>query len=298
MQMAVMLHSALVHLPPESPVEIVAVNGGISGRTAERIERVVRNTRRGRDTIRWAHPELGRLAGLKTSHHITSATYLRLFIPELLPPNQERALYLDCDLVVEADLTALWSLPLGDAAIAAVQDYFAPYVSSPFALLNYQKLGHRPDTPYFNAGVMDVNVAWWRTHDVPARVESYLRRYHQDVVFWDNDGLNAILAGNWVSRDLRWNQTGYLFDFDKWPDTPFRAEVGGRLEQLQKAPFTVHFAGQVKPWEPQSRHPLRSRFDHYLRSSGWFSELGFRRWQARRRLARLYRSVARRIPWK
>src|SRR5690606_18117804 len=53
-----------------------------------------------------ANPD--RIADLPTQRWISRAAYLKLLAPELLPPDAERAIVLDCDLLVRSDLTPLW----------------------------------------------------------------------------------------------------------------------------------------------------------------------------------------------
>src|SRR3546814_17560015 len=49
----------------------------------------------------------------RTDGHISHASYLRIFIPEILPDSVEKVLYLDCDIAVRNDIAALWNLSLG-----------------------------------------------------------------------------------------------------------------------------------------------------------------------------------------
>ncbi len=54
--------------------------------------------------------------------HTSVATYYRLRIPEILPQNISKALYLDGDIIVEQDLKELWNLDLSNAVLGAVED--------------------------------------------------------------------------------------------------------------------------------------------------------------------------------
>ena len=50
------------------------------------------------------------LNSMKTSHHISKATYFRLLLPEILPENIDRILFLDSDILVVDDLSEIANL--------------------------------------------------------------------------------------------------------------------------------------------------------------------------------------------
>ncbi len=51
--------------------------------------------------------------------HISVATYFRLFSTELLP-ELDKAIYLDCDILVRGSLKELWNMDMGGNYLAAV----------------------------------------------------------------------------------------------------------------------------------------------------------------------------------
>ena len=51
--------------------------------------------------------------------HISRATYYRLLISDLLPENIHKAIYLDCDIVINGSLQELWDMKLDGYALAA-----------------------------------------------------------------------------------------------------------------------------------------------------------------------------------
>lgn len=201
-------------------------------------------------TLRWISPPSDETRGLPTRKRFSEAMYLRLLIPALLP-RADRAIYLDCDVLVEADLAELAETDISDALLAAARDPVIPTVSSPEGLPNYHELGLAPDTPYFNSGVLLLNLKQWREENVTASVFEYVRR-HADLVRWpDQDGLNAVAAGRWVELDPRWN-------------TPPQ-EAGPR------APRVVHFLGWAKPWNTFGIGPAGERWRQCLRRSRYLN---------------------------
>ena len=56
----------------------------------------------------------------KNLTHISRATYYRLLIPEILPLDVGKVIYLDCDIIVNGSLQELWDVNMAEYALAAV----------------------------------------------------------------------------------------------------------------------------------------------------------------------------------
>lgn len=59
------------------------------------------------------------------SKTVSIATYLKVFIVNILPDNIDKVLYLDGDLIVRGSLTDLWNTDISEVSLAAVRDIFA-----------------------------------------------------------------------------------------------------------------------------------------------------------------------------
>ena len=57
---------------------------------------------------------------LRARDHISIASYYRLKLPDLLPGELSRILYLDCDMIVTGKLRPLWETDISGMAVAAV----------------------------------------------------------------------------------------------------------------------------------------------------------------------------------
>jgi len=90
--------------------------------------------------------------GKTIAQYISIATFFRMLIPELLPVEIEKAIYLDCDLVVKGNLTDLWQIELGENYVLAAQDTWIRCVSDSNGLLNYRELSLPPDAKYLMPG--------------------------------------------------------------------------------------------------------------------------------------------------
>ena len=203
--------------------------------------------------------EIEQLRDLQHWPRISTTAYCRLLIPVLLP-ELSKAIYVDCDTIINRDLAALWDIEIGDKAVLAAQEQSCFNYVVRRGLRDYELSGLSPDTPYFNSGVMVMNLAKWRWDRIAERVFSYTRSH--STVFLDQDGLNALLWQEWGQLDPRWNvQIGAW----EWaPDTcaegPFKDVP---LREVQTDPWIVHFNGDSKPWEASNTHPFRSLWQHY-----------------------------------
>ncbi|MFO8233654.1 MAG: glycosyltransferase family 8 protein, partial [Longimonas sp.] len=203
--LAVAAYSALAHLAPNWSADIYVIDGGISAAHRARIARVV-EAAPAPTTLHWLTVRPDRVQDLPVLNDwISTSAYLRLYLPELLPNTCERVIYLDSDLLVNASLVPLWTEPLDEVALCAVQDYYTPYVSSTRGLDYYQELDLSPRTPYFNAGVMAINLSYWRAHNIGQTALQYIETYRDRLNFHDQEGLNAAVAGRWKPLDPTWN---------------------------------------------------------------------------------------------
>lgn len=248
MPLAVVLSSIDRHLDARQDLSIYILDGGITPENKEKIIQGLDFQKR-HITLTWLNPqnlEDGEiLSNLKIDGHVTVVTYYRLLLPYLLPKTLEKVIYLDSDLLICSDLTPLWETDISHYPLCAVQDMGAPLVSSQYGLKNYQELGLNPQWKYFNAGVMVLNLQRWREERIAEKVMSYLQEQKDFVRWWDQDGLNAVLAGQWGELDPRWNQIPHIFYYQQWQDSPFSQEV---YQAVSEHPWIIHYATKNKPW--------------------------------------------------
>jgi lipopolysaccharide biosynthesis glycosyltransferase len=190
-------------------------------------------------------------------------TYQKLTLAEWLPPGTEKAIWLDCDLLVMRDLATLWETEMADRHALAVQDQRVPLVSSRFGVTAYRELDLAPDGKYFNAGVLLIDVTRWRSDDVAGRAMNYLKTYRDRVCFWDQEALNAVLAGKWGELDPGWNRHPTLGGFIREPET----SAGGRhsFNEIR----IVHFSGNLKPWNCAGSSRHHRLYFQYLDQTAW-----------------------------
>jgi hypothetical protein len=132
------------------------------------------------------------------------ATYLRVFMPQLWAQDYDQLLYLDGDIFYQrGDISALLRQNLGGAPVAAVLD--TKQWHKPNRPAGDVAAFGLPAAPYFNAGVLLIDVARFNDLRIGARILDLLVARGQDLVWHDQTALNAVVQGNWAQMPLQWN---------------------------------------------------------------------------------------------
>lgn len=268
MPLGITLFSALDHLESDLDVKLHILDGGIEPENRSRIEAVVRQADPAAN-FHWSGVDTSVFADFPTSQYLTPAAYLRLLIPDLVSDDVDKAIYLDGDLLVEANLGNLWRTDLDGHSVGAVRSIGSPFVSMVRELRECDALDLPPRHPYFNAGVLLINVAKWREENITEQILDFISRHPECIGFADQDGLNAVLAHDWKALDLKWNVTPFIYNLDRLPDSPFKEKLRARRDAILGKPHVFHFVGP-KPWDAESPYPEQIRWVRHLWRSGWF----------------------------
>ena len=203
---------------------------------------------------------------LPTWGRMPVTTYQKLLVGDWALPEVGRALWLDCDLLILSDLVELWSLPMGGTCALAAPDQRVRLAASRFGVAGHADLGLSPDAKYFNAGVMLIDLQRWRAEEVGRRSLEYLAKYGKRVYFWDQEALNAVLAGVWGELDAGWN----------WH--PSRDRLVG---STPAEPRIVHFSGNLKPWTHLGSGRYHELYYGALDQTAWTGWRPERYWKGR-----------------
>ena len=196
---------------------------------------------------------------IRDTDHVSLATYYRLFAPVILPEEVDRILYLDCDMIVNGRIDELYNCDIDNFALAGVLD--EDYTSDS----KYERLGIVGSKTYFNAGVLLINLAYWRQHNVTQRCLECIDRLHEKLLLHDQDTLNVVLKNEVRLVPVKFNmQTGFLHKKTKLSES-IRNEVVATLDN----PVIIHFTGPRKPWLRHYRHPYLNIFRENMYLSPW-----------------------------
>lgn len=199
---------------------------------------------------------------IKGMDYWSIATYYRLYATELLPSFVHRILYLDCDIIVDGKLDALWQTEMTDVAAGCVPDIFDYMSERPI------RLGYPSHVGYFNAGVMLINVDYWREHNVGKQCLDFLASHYDVVEANDQDVLNAVLWNKKIQLPVTYN---FQIQFLK---INFYKELTKYQEDIDKArchPVIIHYAAPIKPWQMMYyKSPYKDVWSKYKRQSQWW----------------------------
>jgi lipopolysaccharide biosynthesis glycosyltransferase len=190
------------------------------------------------------------LAGysVPTGYHLNRTTYARLLMGDLLPESVQRIIYLDCDVICTAELSALWRL--GDAipVLAGVIDRLGDVWKS--------RLGLPGDASYVNCGVLLINLKAWRERRLGREILDWIGRNPTRLTLADQDAINVCLLGAITPLPDCWNlQIGPA-------SGPIAA---GRLSEA----VLLHYTGTPKPWWFRFRGLGAQIFLQHKRGSPW-----------------------------
>lgn len=198
--------------------------------------------------------------------------YAKFLIGDLLPPNIERILYLDCDTLVNADISPLFSMNMNEKPLAMVLD----------CLRNEYKqfIGKRLSDKYYNSGVMLLDLPLWRTHRCKEKIMHHIQHVRASYPLVDQDLINISLHDDVLSIGLENNFMSqcFLYGYENTLKVyGLHKNCWHHKDDFEKARSKAtiyHFCGQtfIRPWYANSAHPLKKQYDRFFYISPWKNE--------------------------
>lgn len=201
--------------------------------------------------------------------------WFRIWLAELLDSSIDKVLYLDYDMMIMDDITPLWDVEIEGIAAAVVWDpeYRKQGLSARLSfvarLFDWE---FEADTPYFNSGMMMINLTWWREHDLARVTSTRYKKHRHHFPFWDQDELNLLLKGQVKAISPRWNLLEPVRLYADW-DFEIYADIDQPSNYFR--PAIRHFSGGHKPdtlWVRSSEKELFYQYIDRMVWSGWRSE--------------------------
>lgn len=158
--------------------------------------------------------------------HLARSAYLRLLIPELFP-QEARAIYMDCDMVVMGDLAPLARVALDGALIAACP------CPSPDPI-EVAATGHAMGS-YVNSGLLVMDLDAWRAERVAEACLDVLREPDHPHLCEDQSAINIVARGRMRLLDPAYNTYSDPGAYKQVADLP-------------QPPVVLHYVVNNKPW--------------------------------------------------
>ena len=168
-------------------------------------------------------------ARMPENRRLSNIVYARLIIDRLIDPAISRILYLDCDMLVRDDVATLYEWDLQGAPIAAVRDSIGAWITGGRDVANNRDIFDVAE-PYFNAGLVLIDVAQWRAADIIGYMERAYAEGIMQRIYYDQDLLNLVFRGRWLQLPWRWNT------------------IDARPVHEGLDPAILHYTGKAKPW--------------------------------------------------
>lgn len=213
--------------------------------------------------------ELSQIKNTGAGEYVSFSAYSRLFIPALLKDDVERAIYIDGDTLVAGSLGPLFHLDLSGKAFAIGYD----------CIFNRYKqiIGIPPTAPYFNTGVLLMDLAKWRQRRCSERIFDYMKNVRHDFMFGDQDYFALVLAQDSTVLPPAYNFLPHFQMFRRRKDVltatgiPAGAWYGEeQYAAAQANPVIHHFLGHTlgRPWYRESLNPLRETYRRFAAAAG------------------------------
>tara|TARA_A100001015_G_scaffold182648_1_gene203294 strand:- start:1819 stop:2574 length:756 start_codon:yes stop_codon:yes gene_type:complete len=149
--------------------------------------------------------------------HVTNATMLRLFIPEIL--SCEKVIYLDIDLIVNIDLSLLYEIDCGITGIAIKNAHDQ----------HWEKIHEDENLKWGNCGVIVMELNMLRKNNFTQTClnihSEYPDKHDQFIINKYANGKHSVLEPRF---NVFWNKDDHILDSEKH--------------------FIFHFLGDIKPY--------------------------------------------------
>lgn len=192
---------------------------------------------------------------IRIEDHVTLATYYRLLFPSIFPKSVSKILYLDIDILCLGSLSTFYEQNLTNYSCSVIHDE-RNNDESIFNRLNYSK-----SNGYFNAGVMLINLEYWRENKIQEKTLNFIQTNKEKCLWHDQDALNYVLNNTVKWSDFKYNFTQGFF-FNK-KDLLISSTYYKAIDNASNNICLVHFSSAYKPWHIECNHPLKSYYREF-----------------------------------
>ncbi len=194
--------------------------------------------------------------------------YARLFVSSVLPQELKRVLYLDCDIIINKDLSELWNLDMEGKTIAALMDAFSRQYRP--------NIGLKGKDIMFNSGVMLIDLMRWKSQNIEEKLMQFIAEKKGVIQQGDQGALNAVLSHDTYCFNPKYNSETVFYDFSYkemmiYRDPPEfypEEEIRNAVENPVIIHYTTSFLSE-RPWVKGCAHRYTDRWLHYKAMTPW-----------------------------
>ena len=259
MPTGVMMYSVCVN-NKETDITFHVVTNGVTQEDKRKLSDTVSRFGGGKSIVFYDTNELNTsvIPPMEKDALLTVTTYYRLFLIELLPSDLKKVLYLDGDIINRKSLMPLWETDVDNFAVAASPDVC--FMDDSF----YERLNYPKEKGYFNAGVLLINLEYWRKNNFINSFKEYIKQNADRLKWHDQDVLNYLLKDCKKIIPVKYN----LMNLFLWSNRNYDDIIKKEIEEAINDCVLLHFT-PVKPWYTTCQHPFRSTFFKYQAQTIW-----------------------------
>lgn len=193
----------------------------------------------------------------KIEMHFSVEISYRLMATEVLPPELDRILWLDSDIIVNHSLSDFYNTDLNAAFVCACPGRGKIEKHN-------ERLGLEQSHVYFNSGVLLMNLELMRRENVLGKYIDIIEKYGDRLSFLDQDILNIAFTGPDVKYfDSNIYNCQIARDFYVEPK---------QMDSFLNNCCVMHFAAAAKPWNNTYRNGLEKFYWKYALKDGRYME--------------------------
>ena len=166
---------------------------------------------------------------------ISYTVFLRYFVSDFV--KEDKALYLDCDLLVTKNMDDLFATDLQDYPLAAIRDFGGRVYFG---------------REMFNAGVLLIHNALWKQENMTQKLIDLTNEWHDKVDQADQSILNMLFENKWLELDFDYNHIVIHKQFTDY-----------QIPEGQDYPAIIHYLSHRKPWKDLAAQTYRDVWWYY-----------------------------------
>lgn len=197
-----------------------------------------------------------------------SIVLARLILDKFLPIDIEKVLYLDGDTIVRGSLKELWNTNLDNYVIGASIEPTVDKIRKKNLGLEFK--------PYYNAGVLLINMKKFREMNAGKIILEYYKDNNGKLFANDQDAINGSLSDYICTILPKYNfynifyQYSYRFLSKLMKPVEYIKEEDFR--KCVKNPVIIHYLGEERPWRIGNHHKYKNDYLNYLNNTPWANQ--------------------------
>ncbi len=245
--LGVAMISILENSPPTEKLVFHIIENGIN---QENKEKILSLKSKYNTNINIYKLDNNKLKDYPVTGYLSQATYSRLFIPEIIPNEIEKVIYLDVDIICLGNIAKLYNQNLNNYPLGAVRDIKEKLVIEKYFLANLKS--------YFNSGIMLINLKIWRKNNITKQALNFIEKNKNNLKYADQDVLNYLFKNNWQALDEKFNYQLHdkkIFSIKK--------------NNIPQNTIIMHYVTSKKPWTYMYLSGTKKYYWQYLKISPW-----------------------------